>query len=98
MSPGGASGPEGDRPGLARRTLAFIADPAVATWQKLVGLVAALYVIWPFDAVPDAIPLLGWLDDLGVAGLFAWYMVRQINKHAEARARPPPPSPPPLSG
>lgn len=89
--------PAQDRPGLIRRTLAYIGDPAVATWRKLMGGVAALYAVWPFDAIPDVIPILGWLDDLGVAGLVAWYMVRQINKHAEARASLPPP-PPPLSG
>ncbi len=56
---------------------------------------AAVYVIVPIDLIPDFIPIFGWLDDLGVVGLFAWYMVRQINKHAEARAKLPPP---PASG
>ena len=89
--------PPADRPGFTRRTLAFIGDPAVATWRKLVGTVAAAYVILPIDLIPDFIPLIGWLDDLGVVGLITWYMVRQINKHAEMRARLPPPPPPPLS-
>ena len=65
--------------------------------HELVGGVAAAYVIWPFDLIPDFIHILGWLDDLGVVGLVTWYMVRQINKHADARARLPPPPPPPPS-
>ncbi|HEY8209435.1 MAG TPA: YkvA family protein [Myxococcaceae bacterium] len=93
--------PPADRPGFARRTLAFIGDPAVAFWRKLLaavaGMVAVLYAIIPFDLVPDIIPILGWLDDLGVMGLVSWYVMRQINKHAEARARLPPPPPPSLS-
>jgi len=87
------SEPKAKKPGLVRRTLAFIGDPAVATWRKLVGGVAAAYVILPFDIIPDFIPVLGWLDDLGVVGLVTWYMVRQINKHAEQRAASPPPPP-----
>lgn len=66
-------------------------------WRKVVGAVAVAYVMLPFDLIPDFIPLLGWLDDLGVVGVFSWYMVRQINKHAEARGRLPPPPPPSLS-
>jgi uncharacterized membrane protein YkvA (DUF1232 family) len=79
--------PPADRPGFARRTLAFIADPEVAIWRKVIGAVAAFYVVLPFDLIPDIIPIFGWLDDLGVVGLFTWYMVRQINQHAERRAR-----------
>ncbi len=91
------SEPPADRPGFARRTLAYIGDPAVAVWRKLVAAVAAVYVILPIDLIPDFIPIIGWLDDLGVVGLFTWYMVRQINRHAERRTRLPPPPPPSLS-
>ena len=87
--------PDAEKPGFIRKTLAYIGDPAVATWRKVLGGgVAALYVLVPFDIIPDFIPILGWLDDLGLVGAAAWYMVRQINKHAEARARLPPPPPP----
>jgi len=87
--------PEAERPGFIRRTLAYAGDPAVATWRKVLGGgVAALYVLVPFDIIWDVIPILGWLDDLGMVGAVAWYTVRQINKHAEARARLPPPPPP----
>ena len=85
--------PEADRPGFVRKALAYVGDPAVATWRKVLGAgVAAVYVLVPFDVVPDFIPIIGWLDDLGLMGAVSWYMVRQINKHAEARARLPPPT------
>ncbi len=38
-------------------------------------LIALLYVISPLDAVPDFIPGLGWLDDLIVLGLLAWFLI-----------------------
>ena len=92
------SEPKADRPGFVLRTLAYIGDPAVPIWRKLLGLPVALYVISPIDLIPELfVPVIGFLDDLGVLGLFCWYMVRQINKHAEARARLPPPPPPPPS-
>lgn len=72
--------------GIIRRTWAFFRDPAVATWRKAAGLVAAGYVLFPFDIISDFIPLVGWLDDVGVVGATAWLMMKQINRHAEKRA------------
>lgn len=72
--------------GIARRTWDYFRDPAVALWRKAGGLAAAVYVLSPIDFVPDVIPVLGWLDDLGVVGAAAWLMIRQINRHAEQRA------------
>jgi uncharacterized membrane protein YkvA (DUF1232 family) len=34
---------------------------------KTIPLLAALYLIFPLDVVPDLLPVLGQLDDLGVA-------------------------------
>jgi hypothetical protein len=41
---------------------------APVVWKALsviIAMLAVLYDLSPIDAVPDAIPLFGWLDDVG---------------------------------
>lgn len=46
-----------------------------ATWKRAVlGVLALLYILSPLDLVPDWIPFVGWLDDIGV---LAW-AARQV--------------------
>jgi hypothetical protein len=46
-----------------------------ATWKRaVIGVLALLYLLSPLDLVPDWIPLVGWLDDIGV---LAW-AARQV--------------------
>ena len=53
---------------LAQARLAFrlFREPRVPLVLKAVPLLALLYVISPIDFVPDFIPGLGQLDDLGI--------------------------------
>lgn len=44
-----------------------IIDPRVMRRDKWVLAAVALYLLSPADLVPDAIPILGQVDDLGVA-------------------------------
>ncbi len=54
--------------------------------NKLLAALALLYLVLPFDLLPDWVfPLIGWLDDLGVLSFAALW----ICSH---RAAPPPPS------
>ncbi len=39
---------------------------------------AILYLLMPFDALPDFMPLVGWLDDLLVAIVTASYLYNQL--------------------
>lgn len=64
----------------------YFRDDRVPTWRKLVGLGALFYLIWPFDLIPDAIPILGWLDDIGVLTAAAFFYVGEIRRWASAAA------------
>ena len=52
---------------------AVLRDPRSPKAAKIATLLAALYVISPIDFIPDAIPILGWLDD-GLIGYFLLQM------------------------
>lgn len=41
---------------------------------------ALLYTVSPIDLVPDIIPIIGWLDDVGVWVL----LIKYLNKAQEA--------------
>ena len=45
---------------------------------------AVLYVAMPVDAIPDFVPIIGWLDDVGVMGAVGWFFMREINAHRRA--------------
>jgi uncharacterized membrane protein YkvA (DUF1232 family) len=75
-----AGGPA-QRVGTLRKLWRFLRDPGVATWKKLAGAAAVAYVIWPFDLIPDTIPVLGWLDDVGVLAAVALFLVREVRRH-----------------
>jgi uncharacterized membrane protein YkvA (DUF1232 family) len=63
---------------LADLQLAYkmLRDPTfqLARDKKITVIIALLYIISPIDLIPDAIPLLGMLDDVLVAG----YALKQI--------------------
>ena len=71
---------------LSYKVLHYLRDPAVAMWRKCAGLAAVAYVVMPFDLIPDFIPVLGWLDDLGVVSLVAAFVVREIRRHSEEQS------------
>lgn len=61
------------RPGLLRSLLSrvrlairLMREPRVPLLTKALPTLAVLYLISPFDLVPDVLPLLGQLDDLGL--------------------------------
>jgi len=48
----------------------------VSTKEKMILVAGLLYLISPVDAVPDFIPILGWLDDAAVASSILAYLKR----------------------
>lgn len=64
--------------------LSYFRDPHVALWKKGVAAFAILYLFSPIDAIPDFIPVIGWLDDLGVLAIASTWLMRQIEHHSQA--------------
>jgi uncharacterized membrane protein YkvA (DUF1232 family) len=87
------------RPGLllllvkhVRLAVRLVREPRVPVLTKTLPLAAALYVVLPVDVVPDVLPVLGQLDDLGVALAAAEAFIRLCPQaatafHREAIAR-----------
>ena len=49
-----------------RLTVRLLREPGVPLLTKALPVLAGLYVVSPFDFVPDVLPVIGQLDDLGV--------------------------------
>ena len=58
-----------------------------ASWgSRLFAILVAGYVIDPIDLIPDVIPIVGWLDDLGLLGVAIWLLRSCLPKALIARA------------
>jgi uncharacterized membrane protein YkvA (DUF1232 family) len=51
-------------------------DPRVPRRAKVVAAAAATYVVVPIDPIPDFVPVIGWVDDIIVAGAALRYLLR----------------------
>jgi uncharacterized membrane protein YkvA (DUF1232 family) len=60
----------------ARVVWAMFRHPATPLASKLIAVLAALYLLSPFDIITDFLPFAGWIDDgLVIAGLL-WLAYR----------------------
>ena len=55
--------------------------------RLLILLFAILYVLSPYDLVPDFLVGLGWLDDLSLIGILAYYYFYRQRKPNRSEAR-----------
>ena len=67
-------------PAYARLVWALARDPRVPTQQKLVLGAVAAYLVFPIDIIPDFIPVIGQLDDLGVLIFGLDFFIRNAPK------------------
>lgn len=66
--------------GRAKHLYQFFGSPQIKVAQKILVGLALAYILMPWDLIPDAIPVIGWLDDIGV-GLFALgYIFYQMDR------------------
>jgi uncharacterized membrane protein YkvA (DUF1232 family) len=66
--------------GRVRALGRFFKDREASLFGKLFVLAAIFYVVWPADLIPD-VPVIGWLDDIGVMGLATAYLSRVLAKY-----------------
>ena len=59
-----------------RLALRLLREPRVPASLKAIPVLAALYVVSPIDLVPDLVPVLGQIDDLGVVLAAMEFFVR----------------------
>jgi uncharacterized membrane protein YkvA (DUF1232 family) len=87
------------RPSMVRTLLShlrvsvrLLREPRVPVIFKVIPLLAAGYVISPLDFVPDVLPIIGQLDDLGIVYIALEAFLRvcptdAVDFHREAVAR-----------
>lgn len=67
---------------LIRRDLVVLwlaaRDRRVPWYAKAVAAVVGAYPVWPIDLIPDAVPVLGYVDDLVIVSLGVWLATRLI--------------------
>lgn len=77
--------------GDARRLWFALRHPAAPGWLKVGAALIAFYVVSPVDLLPDAIPLVGVVDDLVLVPLaIRWLLARlpaNVRADAERRAQ-----------
>ena len=69
--------------GYLRALGRYYRDPSASVLGKLVVFAAAVYAVVPVDLIPD-VPVVGWLDDLGVMGLATWWLLRVAKRYRSA--------------
>jgi uncharacterized membrane protein YkvA (DUF1232 family) len=72
---------ESVRIGHLRALGRFFRDPQASLAGKIFVALAVVYVVSPLDAIPDVIPVIGWLDDVGVIGLALAYLSRVLDRY-----------------
>jgi uncharacterized membrane protein YkvA (DUF1232 family) len=69
---------------LAKHVLAlfrYMTDEAVPWYKKSIVVAALVYFITPFDAIPDLLPLVGYLDDFGVIAAVLAFLGKEIQPY-----------------
>ena len=62
----------------------YLRDSSVALWRKGFLLLLLAYILSPVDAIPEILlPLIGWLDDVGVLGILIGWLYKEIGDYSD---------------
>lgn len=57
----------------------------VNTWNASIIIATIVYVVSPIDAIPDIIPVLGWLDDVTIVGYALGKLTEELNRYKKSQ-------------
>jgi uncharacterized membrane protein YkvA (DUF1232 family) len=63
-------------PDFARLYWRLFRDRRVSILAKALLVLTLVYVVWPFDVIPDFIPVIGEMDDVGIVLSGLWLFIR----------------------
>lgn len=61
----------------------YMRDPFVSWQRKAIVVAGLIYFISPIDTIPDIVPLVGYLDDLGVITALLKYLGSELVPYYE---------------
>ncbi|MEO8653387.1 MAG: YkvA family protein [Ramlibacter sp.] len=64
--------------GDARQLWFAVRHPGAPGWLKLGTAFIALYLLSPVDLIPDALPVIGWVDDLVLVPLAIRWLLKRL--------------------
>ncbi len=59
----------------------YFKDPETPKLKKLLIAAGLFYFVTPVDVIPDVIPIIGLLDDIGVLSMVASYMITELEDY-----------------
>ena len=65
----------------------ILLDRQTPWYVKLLLTVGLLYILVPVDFIADAIPLIGWLDDMAIASFIVALALRLVPKEVMDRVK-----------
>lgn len=69
------------RVGHLRALVRFFRDRQASLAGKIFVALTVVYVVSPVDAIPDVVPIVGWLDDVGIIGVALAYLGRVLDRY-----------------
>lgn len=67
--------------GYAKALVRYFRDGEASFFGKLFVVLSVAYVVMPLDAIPDFVPVVGWLDDMGVGAIALAFLGSVVGKY-----------------